>query len=83
MLIREAVEADLPSIQSIYAHYVLNSLATFEEERPSVEEIALRCSMRACGGLSPRWTGLWSVMRTPRSTGLGLRIGSRLRTECM
>ena len=41
-MIRDAVEADLPAIQSIYAHYVLNSLATFEEEPPAVEEFGRR-----------------------------------------
>jgi phosphinothricin acetyltransferase len=42
MVIRNAFEADVPAIQSIYAHYVLNSLATFEEAPPAVEEITRR-----------------------------------------
>lgn len=36
-LIRPCTEADLPSIQAIYAHYVLHSTATFEETPPGVE----------------------------------------------
>jgi L-amino acid N-acyltransferase YncA len=31
ILVRDANEADTASIQKIYAHYVLNGLATFEE----------------------------------------------------
>jgi phosphinothricin acetyltransferase len=40
--VRDAAEADLPAIQSIYAHHVLHGLASFEEEPPAVEEIAAR-----------------------------------------
>ena len=32
----------MPAIQRIYAHYVLNGLATFEEIPPAVEEISAR-----------------------------------------
>ena len=42
MEIRAATEADIPEIQSIYAHHVLTGAGTFEEEPPSVEEIAER-----------------------------------------
>jgi phosphinothricin acetyltransferase len=42
MIIRDATEADLPEIQSIYAHHVLTGTGTFEEEPPSVEEILAR-----------------------------------------
>jgi L-amino acid N-acyltransferase YncA len=42
MEIRAAVEADLPEIQAIYAHHVLTGTGTFEEEPPSVEEMAER-----------------------------------------
>jgi L-amino acid N-acyltransferase YncA len=42
MVIREANEADIPEIQSIYAHHVLTGAGTFEEEPPSVEEITRR-----------------------------------------
>jgi len=38
MQIRPATEADIPEIQSIYAHHVLTGTGTFEEEPPSVEE---------------------------------------------
>ena len=36
VVIRDAAEADLPAIQALYAHHVLNGLATFEEAPPSV-----------------------------------------------
>ena len=40
--VRDAVEADLPAIQAIYAHHVLHGLASFEEEPPTVEEVGAR-----------------------------------------
>jgi L-amino acid N-acyltransferase YncA len=42
MQIRAATKADIPEIQSIYAHHVLTGTGTFEEVPPSVEEIAER-----------------------------------------
>jgi phosphinothricin acetyltransferase len=42
MEIRTATEADIPDIQSIYAHHVLHGAGTFEEAPPSVEEMASR-----------------------------------------
>lgn len=42
MQIRDATPADLPEIQAIYAHHVLNGTGTFEEEPPSIEEMTVR-----------------------------------------
>ena len=42
MEIRPATPADLPEIQSIYAHHVLHGAGTFEEIPPSVEEVRHR-----------------------------------------
>jgi L-amino acid N-acyltransferase YncA len=42
MIIRDATDADVPEIQSIYAHHVLTGTGTFEEEPPSVEEMFTR-----------------------------------------
>lgn len=42
MNIRSATEADIPDMQAIYAHHVLNGTGTFEEEPPSVEEMTER-----------------------------------------
>ena len=42
MIIRDATEADIPDIQSIYAHHVLNGTGTFEEEPPSIEDMTAR-----------------------------------------
>lgn len=39
MQIRPAIPQDLPEIQSIYAHHVLNGTGTFDERPPSVEEM--------------------------------------------
>jgi L-amino acid N-acyltransferase YncA len=42
MDIRDATETDVPDMQAIYAHHVLHGTGTFEEEPPSVEEMAAR-----------------------------------------
>jgi phosphinothricin acetyltransferase len=42
MIVRDATEADVPEIQSIYAHHVMTGTGTFEEEPPSVEEMLAR-----------------------------------------
>ncbi len=42
MHVRPASEADIPEIQSIYAHHVLHGTGTFEEEPPPVEEMLER-----------------------------------------
>jgi L-amino acid N-acyltransferase YncA len=42
MDMRDATEADVPDIQAIYAHHVLNGTGTFEEAPPSVEEMLER-----------------------------------------
>lgn len=39
MEIRPAVQADIPEMQSIYAHHVLHGNGTFEEHPPSVEDM--------------------------------------------
>ena len=53
MDIRDATEADIPEIQSIYAHHVLTGTGTFEEEPPSVEEMTNR--YRGIIGRGWRW----------------------------
>lgn len=40
--IRNSQARDAPDIQQIYAHYVRNSVASFEEEAPDVDEILAR-----------------------------------------
>jgi L-amino acid N-acyltransferase YncA len=42
MLIRNVTDRDLPSVQTIYAHWVTTGTASFELEAPSVDEIARR-----------------------------------------
>src|ERR1700761_711089 len=49
-LIRDAIEADLPAIQAIYAHHVLTGVASFEEIPPSVDDLRTRlASVRGHG----------------------------------
>jgi phosphinothricin acetyltransferase len=40
--IRDSRDTDLPAIQRIYAHHVLNGLASFEQIPPDVEELTRR-----------------------------------------
>ncbi len=40
--VRDAVETDMAAIQKIYAHHVLNGLASFELVPPSVEDLTER-----------------------------------------
>jgi L-amino acid N-acyltransferase YncA len=40
--VRPAAPADIPAIQSIYAHHVAKGLASFEEEAPPVDEMRRR-----------------------------------------
>lgn len=48
--VRDASDADLPSIQAIYAHHVLHGLASFEEVPPGVDELRARlATVRAAG----------------------------------
>ncbi len=42
VVVRDAGESDMPAVQRIYAHYVLTSLATFEETPPSVDVMLTR-----------------------------------------
>jgi L-amino acid N-acyltransferase YncA len=49
--VRTASHTDISAIQSIYAHHVLNGLASFEEEAPSVREMERRRSVAEKLGL--------------------------------
>ena len=42
MLIRSAVDADLPALQAIYAHWVNTGTGSFELEAPTLDEMARR-----------------------------------------
>jgi L-amino acid N-acyltransferase YncA len=42
LVVRDATEADMASIQRIYEHHVLHGLATFEEVPPTIEEWVVR-----------------------------------------
>ena len=42
IVVRPASEADMGAVRKIYAHYVLHSLATFEETAPTLEEMLVR-----------------------------------------
>jgi L-amino acid N-acyltransferase YncA len=40
--VRAASEADMAAVREVYAHYVLGSLATFEETPPTLEDMLMR-----------------------------------------
>jgi L-amino acid N-acyltransferase YncA len=42
MLVRDARDDDMAAVQAIYAHHVLHGTASFEEEPPSLAEMARR-----------------------------------------
>jgi L-amino acid N-acyltransferase YncA len=72
MEIRAATEADIPDIQSIYAHHVLTGAGTFEEEPPSVEEMTERFAKVVGHG--------WSWLVAADTTGvLGFAYYSQFR----
>jgi phosphinothricin acetyltransferase len=62
MQIRNATEADIPEIQSIYAHHVLYGTGTFEEVPPSVEDMTSRFQAIAERG--------WSWLVAADATGV-------------
>jgi L-amino acid N-acyltransferase YncA len=49
--VRDALQADMPAIQAIYAHYVRDAIATFEEMPPSVDEMCNRRQSVVAAGL--------------------------------
>ncbi|WP_426434269.1 N-acetyltransferase family protein [Bradyrhizobium genosp. P] len=51
IVIRDAMEADMADVQRIYAHHVLNGLATFEEVPPTVDEMLGRRDAVLAAGL--------------------------------
>ena len=50
VLIRDVTDADMAAIQEIYAHHVLEGLASFEETPPSVGELTRRRDALLAGG---------------------------------
>lgn len=52
MDIMDAQDADLPSIQSIYAHHVLTGTGTFEDIPPSLEEMEARYAAKRQSGFA-------------------------------
>jgi phosphinothricin acetyltransferase len=55
--ITDATESDLPEIQAIYAHHVLNGTGTFEEVPPSLEDMRARHAAGLAAGYA------WLVSR--------------------
>lgn len=54
VVVREAVAADLPAIQVLYAHHVRHGLASFENDPPDLAEITARWHNVVAKGLPYR-----------------------------
>ncbi len=68
--IRPATPDDAAAIQAIYAHYCLNGHATFEEEAPSVAQMAARVDAVVSKGLPWVVAELDGVVRAYAYAGL-------------
>jgi len=80
MEIFDASEDDLPGIQAIYAHHVLNGTGSFEAVPPSLEEMAARLAANRAAGFA------WLVARDASGVlGFGYYGPFRepWRTACM
>ena len=51
IVIRDAADGDMAEVQRIYAHHVLNGLATFEEVPPTADEMLRRRDAVLAAGL--------------------------------
>ncbi|MBV9567494.1 MAG: N-acetyltransferase [Hyphomicrobiales bacterium] len=51
VIVEDATETDIEAVLEIYAHHVLNGLASFEEEPPSLDEMRARRAQVARLGL--------------------------------
>lgn len=51
VVVRDAADGDMADVQRIYAHHVLNGLATFEEMPPTVDEMRSRRDAVLAAGL--------------------------------
>ena len=51
IVVRDASDDDLPAIQAIYAHHVLNGLGSFEETAPDIAEMTRRRAAFLAKGL--------------------------------
>ncbi|MCC8981969.1 GNAT family N-acetyltransferase [Bradyrhizobium acaciae] len=51
VVVRDATDGDMADVQGIYAHHVLNGLATFEEVPPTVDEMRSRRNAVLAAGL--------------------------------
>ena len=73
MNLREATPGDAPAIAALYAHHVLTSTATFEEEPPDAREIASRMHTVQQSGMP------WLVAVEPGGTVLGYAYAGTYR----
>lgn len=72
-IIRPSLDADIPAITAIYAHHVLNSTSTFENEAPSTQDMTNRLAdvvgkINASGWKFDAWRDIVVAQKT---LGLG------------
>ena len=74
-LIRAATAADGEALACIYNHYIVNTVATFEETPVSAEEMAVRVAETTAATLP------WLVAETPAGV-VGYAYASRWKGRC-
>lgn len=74
LVVRPAQAADLEAVQAIYAHHVLNGLASFELVPPSADEMRSRFAAIAAGGYP-------YLVAAQGATVLGYAYASAYRTR--
>ena len=72
MLIRPATPADAPALAAIYAHHVLQGVATYEVDPPDAAEMAARLVQVTAAG----WP--WLVAQEPAGAILGYAYAAQL-----
>jgi L-amino acid N-acyltransferase YncA len=75
MRLRRAERGDLEAVQAIYAHHVLNGLGTFEEQPPTLAEMAERHDAVCARGLP------WLVAEEEEGTVAGYAYAGPFRTR--
>jgi phosphinothricin acetyltransferase len=75
MQIRDATDADVPAMTTIYAHHVLHGAGTFEEMPPDAAEMAARRGRIAAHG----WA--WLVAEAVDGTLLGYAYYTQFRDD--
>ena len=84
--VRDALQADMAAVRDLYVHYVLHSLATFEETPPTFDDILARRRASVDLGLPylvAEGEARSRVLPMRASIARARPIATPLRTACM